>query len=208
MVGLADRPLPRLLPEAGSQVLHASLSQLGVGWHLSRSVTHVSLEVCGGYRLTLTDGSELEADLVVSAVGLVPNVGLAKEAGIECGRGIRVDEYLATSLADIYALGDAVELEGQLLPYLAPINAGLRALAATLTGSPTPVSYPVMPVMVKTPAAPVCVVVPPENVEPRWQVTKTTDGIEAGCYDSAGQLALMLATKRPRMPMPLAAHRP
>ncbi|WP_306766916.1 hypothetical protein [Halomonas marinisediminis] len=61
-------------------------------------------------------------------------------------------------------------------------------MVATLTGSPTPVSYPVMPVMVKTPAAPVCVVVPPENVEPRWQVAKTADGIEAGCYDNAGQL--------------------
>lgn len=187
VVGLADRPLPRLLPEAGSQVLHEALSRLGVSWHLSRSVTHVSLED-NGYRLTLTDGSELDADLVVSAVGLVPNVELAKEAGIDCGRGIRVNEYLATSLPDIYALGDAVEVEGQLLPYLAPINAGLRALAATLTGSPTPVSYPVMPVMVKTPAAPVCVVVPPENVEPRWQVAKTADGIEAGCYDDAGQL--------------------
>lgn len=76
-------------------------------------------------------GSELEADLVVSAVGLVPNIWLANEACIDCGRGIRVNEYLATSLAGIHALGG--------------------------------------------------VLVAPENVESLWQVTKTADGIEAGC---------------------------
>ncbi|MEQ6888125.1 FAD-dependent oxidoreductase [Halomonas sp. CS7] len=187
VVGLAERPLPRLLPEAGSEVLREALSRLGVGWHLGRSVARVAAEE-EGYRLTLTDDSELAADLVISAVGLAPNVELARAAGIDCGRGIRVDEALATSLPDVYALGDAVEIDGQLLPYLAPINAGLRALAATLTGTPTAVSYPVMPVMVKTPAAPVCVVVPPAATEVHWRVTATADGIEAGAFDSSGRL--------------------
>ncbi|WP_353960401.1 FAD-dependent oxidoreductase [Halomonas maura] len=185
VVGLAERPLPGLLPEAGSRVLREALSDLGVGWHLERSVASVAAEE-DGYRLTLTDGRELEADLVVSAVGLTPNTALARAAGIDCGRGIRVDDHLATTLPGIYALGDAVEIDGRLLPYLAPINAGLRALAATLTGTPTPVSYPVMPVMVKTPAAPVCVVVP--SGEAHWRVTETADGIEAGAYDAGGRL--------------------
>ncbi|WP_246404058.1 NAD(P)/FAD-dependent oxidoreductase [Halomonas stenophila] len=185
VVGLAERPLPRLLPEAGSRVLREALAALGVGWHLSRSVASVAAED-DGHRLMLTDGSELEADLVVSAVGLAPNVDLARSAGIDCGRGIRVDDRLATSRPGVYALGDAVEIDGQLVPYLAPINAGLRALAATLTGDPTAVSYPVMPVMVKTPAAPVCVVVPSGEVN--WRVTETADGIEAGGYDAIGRL--------------------
>ncbi|XKE47488.1 FAD-dependent oxidoreductase [Halomonas organivorans] len=187
VVGLAERPLPRLLPEAGSEVLREALAALGVGWHLSRSVARVAAEG-DGYRLTLTDGSELEADLVISAVGLVPNVELARAAGVDCGRGIRVDDHLATSLPDVYALGDAVEIDGQLLPYLAPINAGVRALAATLTGTPTAASYPVMPVMVKTPAAPVCVVVPPAEAQVSWRVTATADGIEAGGFDPIGRL--------------------
>ncbi|WP_229333196.1 FAD-dependent oxidoreductase [Halomonas sp. KAO] len=187
VVGLAQRPLPRLLPEAGSKVLREALSRLGVGWHLERSVASVAAED-DGYRLTLTDGRELAADLVVSAVGLAPNTALALSAGADCGCGIRVDDHLATSLPDVYALGDAVEIDGQLLPYLAPINAGIRALAATLTGTPTAVSYPVMPVMVKTPAAPVCVVVPPAEAEVNWRVTATTDGIEAGGYDATGRL--------------------
>ncbi|WP_343836676.1 FAD-dependent oxidoreductase [Halomonas beimenensis] len=187
VVGLAERPLPRLLPEAGSEVLREALARLGVCWHLSRSVASVAADE-EGYRLTLTDASELEADLVISAVGLVPNVELARAAGVDCGRGIRVDDHLATSLPDVYALGDAVEIDGQLLPYLAPINAGVRALAATLTGTPTAASYPVMPVMVKTPAAPVCVVVPPAEAQVSWRVTATADGIEAGGYDAIGRL--------------------
>lgn len=185
VIGLAERPLARLLPEQGSQVLREALSNLGVNWHLSCSVDSVASET-NGYRLMLTDGSSLEADLVVSAVGLTPNTGLAKSIGIDCGRGIRVDEYLATSLPDIYALGDVVEINHQLLPYLAPINAGLRALAATLSGSPTAAYYPVMPVMVKTPAAPICVVVP--SYSGNWQIETTQDGITAGCYDTAGRL--------------------
>ncbi len=187
VVGLADRPLPRLLPEAGSAALREALSRLGVSWYLQRSVSAVEA-AAGGYRLTLTDGSHLEADLVVSAVGLTPNIDLAQAAGIDCGRGIRVDAFLATSLPDVFALGDAVEIDGQLLPYLAPINAGLRALAATLCGTPTLVGYPVMPVMVKTPAAPVCVVVPPAEAEVSWRITATADGIEAGGYDAIGRL--------------------
>lgn len=187
VVGLAERPLPQLLPEAGSQILREAFSRLGVGWHLSRSVASVASQATG-YRLILTDGSELEADLVVSAVGLVPNVDLAQAAGIDCGRGIRVDNRLATSRPDVFAVGDAVEIDGQLLPYLAPINAGIRALAATLTGTPTTVSYPVMPVMVKTPAAPICVVVPPAEAKVSWRVTVTADGIEAGAHDAIGRL--------------------
>lgn len=185
VVGLAERPLSRLLPEAGSRVLSEALSALGVGWHLECSVMRVVAEGdC--YHLTLTDGSELEADLVISAVGLVPNIELAQAAGADCGRGIRVDGFLSTSLPEVYALGDAVEVDGLLLPYLAPINAGLRALASTLTGSPTAVNYPVMPVLVKTPAAPICVVVPPAEVN--WRVVTTADGIEAGGYDDGGRL--------------------
>lgn len=186
VVGLADRPLPRLLPAAGSAVLHKALSSLGVQWCLSRSLADVQNLPAGDYRLTLTDGTELEADLVISAVGLVPNVDLARQAGIDCGRGIRVDHYLATSAPDIYAIGDAVEIEGQLLPYLAPINAGIRALAATLDGSPTAVSYPTMPVLVKTPAAPVCVVVPPTGSSGRWQTDQIGDGIRAAFHDADG----------------------
>lgn len=187
VVGLAERPLPRLLPEASSQALHKALSQLGVEWYLQRSVTEVQ-GTEREYRLTLTDGNELEADLVVSAVGLSPNTELAIQAGIDCGRGIRVDEYLATSMPDIYALGDAVEIDGQLLPYLAPINAGLHALGATLSGEPTAVAYPLMPVMVKTPAAPVCVMVPPENHGGHWKEVRLDDGVKATCYDAQGML--------------------
>lgn len=182
VIGLAEQPLPRLLTEGGGWALHTALSALGVNWYLQRSVSAVQAEE-GSYRLTLTDDTLLDVDLVVSAVGLAPNIDLAVQAGIDCNRGICVDERLATSVPHIHAIGDAVEIDGQLLPYLAPINAGLHALAATLCGTPTPVSYPTMPVMVKTPAAPICVVVPPVAYDGRWQETDLADGIQAACYD-------------------------
>ncbi|MEX2475875.1 FAD-dependent oxidoreductase [Marinobacter sp.] len=186
VVGLAERPLPRLLPVAGSEVLRRGLSEIGVQWYLSRSLADVKSVPDGSYRLTLTDGTTLDSDLVVSAVGLSPNISLAQEAGVKCGRGIQVNEYLATSIPNIYALGDAVELNGQLLPYLAPINAGIKALAWTIDGTPTPVNYPVMPVLVKTPAAPVCVVAPPIEIAIQWRIDRTGDGVRAACYDDGG----------------------
>ncbi|MDL0432959.1 FAD-dependent oxidoreductase [Marinobacter sp. TBZ242] len=186
VVGLADRPLPRLLPAAGSEVLRRGLSEIGVQWYLSRSLADVKSAPDGSYRLTLTDGTTLDSDLLISAVGLSPNISLAQEAGVKCGRGIQVNDYLATSIPNIYALGDAVELNGQLLPYLAPINAGIKALALTIDGTPTPVDYPVMPVMVKTPAAPVCVVVPPSEVAVQWRVDRIGDGVRIQCHDDDG----------------------
>src|SRR5690606_36565167 len=141
VIGLGAWPMERLLPEAAGRQLQQALSGLGVQWNLRTTLQRIE-QGADGYRLTLSDGQTVDADLVLSAVGLRPNVQLAAEAGLECGRGIRVDAGLQTSKPGIYALGDCIEIDGQLLPYLAPINEGIRALARTLLGQPTPVSYP------------------------------------------------------------------
>ncbi|MCY1431735.1 Rubredoxin-NAD(+) reductase [compost metagenome] len=142
----------------------------------------------GGYQLTLADGQTVEADLVLSAVGLRPNLELALEAGLDCGRGIKVDAQLQTSRPGIYALGDCVEINGQLLPYLAPINEGIRALAKTLLGQPTTAHYPLAPVTVKTPAAPLCLLTPPGGCEGQWRCDTTSDGLSAVFHDRTGTM--------------------
>jgi len=139
-----------------------------------------------GYRLILADGQSLEADLLLSAVGLRPNLSLAQTAGLAVGRGIQVNEQLQTSQQGIYALGDCIEINGQLLPYLAPINQGIEALSKTLLGHPTAVSYPLMPVTVKTPAAPLCLLPPAAGVAGEWRCNATADGLSAGYYDAEG----------------------
>ena len=92
---------------------------------------------------------------------LRPRTSLAHEAGLAVNRGIVTNRLLATSAPNVHALGDCAEVDGHTLPYVMPIMQQARALAATLAGTPTPVLYPAMPVIVKTPACPTVVCPPP-----------------------------------------------
>jgi len=175
---IADRPLARLLPEAASARLQKALEAGGTVFKLGTSVTAVD-RADGALRLTLSDGSQLETDLVVSAIGLKPRTGLAELAGAEIARGVRVDREMATSVPHVYALGDCAEVESLLLPYVMPLMQQARALAATLAGKRTAVAYPAMPVMVKTPACPTVVCPPSAGAEGSWQVVETDESLEA-----------------------------
>ncbi|MFJ3487399.1 FAD-dependent oxidoreductase [Pseudomonas sp. NPDC090202] len=185
VIGLGRWPMERLLPVETGQLLQTALSDLGVRWHLQNTVEAIESSD-QGYVLTLADGQTLTADLVLSAVGLRPDLSLAQSAGLAVGRGIQVNAELQTSVPGIYALGDCIEIDGQLLPYLAPINQGIQALSKTLLGQPTAVDYPLMPVTVKTPAAPLCLLVPGTTGE--WRCTPTPDGMSASFYDADGRL--------------------
>ncbi|MBN8772396.1 MAG: FAD-dependent oxidoreductase, partial [Thiobacillus sp.] len=85
-------------------------------------------------------------------------------------------------------LGDCAEVDGQNLPYVQPLMVQARALAATLTGTPTPVVYPAMPVMVKTPAHPVAVLPPRLGASGGWKVECGDTGICALHVDDNGRL--------------------
>ena len=185
VIGLGRWPMERLLPAEAGQLLQAALCDLGVKWYLQNTVE--AIESSGpGYRLKLAGGQTLEADLVLSAVGLRPDLSLAHSAGLAVGRGIQVNPQLQTSVSGIFALGDCIEIDGQLLPYLAPINQGIQALSKTLLGQPTAVAYPLMPVTVKTPAAPLCLLAPTGAGE--WRCTPTPDGLSGVFYDGEGRL--------------------
>ncbi len=182
----APRPLGRLLPEPAAERLRLALAAIGVVWHLGTTARAVSRQAAQ-LRLDLADGSALEADAVLSAVGLRPRIQLAQRAGLKVNRGIVTDRLLQTSAADIYALGDCAEVGGQTLPYVLPLMQAARALARTLTGTATPVVYPAMPVVVKTPTMPV-VVCPPPALPGTWKATQDADGVEARFEDGDGKL--------------------
>src|SRR3990167_9206212 len=178
VVDVADRVLARLMPAEASALLQARLE--GAGAHFKLGVGAVSVShTASGLSLTLSDGSTLQADLVVSAVGLKPRTSLAAQAGAAAGRGVQVNYLLATSVPHMHALGDCAEVDGQWLPYVMPLMQQARALAATLAGKPTPVAYPVMPVVVKTPAWPTVVCPPPADAAGQWVVTSSDDALEA-----------------------------
>lgn len=174
----APWPLGRLLPEAGGAYFRAGLEAAGVVFRMGTSAIGVDRQGAA-YRLRLSDGGVAEADLVLSAVGLRPRTGLAEAAGVQIGRGIVTDRQLATSAAGVFAIGDCAEVAGLNLPFVMPIMQQVRALAKTLTGTPTTVSYPAMPVLVKTPALPTVVAPPPAGVAGEWVLTYSGGGLEA-----------------------------
>lgn len=187
VVHLGEWPLERLLPVEAGQRLADSLAARGVAWHFGRSAKSVE-QTSAGYRVGLHNGEIIETDVVLSAIGLRPRTQLAQAAGIPVGRGIQTDRQLETGAPDVYAMGDCAEVEGLNLPYVQPLMVQARALAATLTGTPTPVVYPAMPVMVKTPAHPVAVLPPKIGAAGGWQVECGDSGVCALHTDAAGRL--------------------
>ncbi|MEJ1378621.1 MAG: FAD-dependent oxidoreductase, partial [Candidatus Sedimenticola sp. (ex Thyasira tokunagai)] len=178
VIGPDAYPISTLLPQEVGLSLQSTLQKQGVDWHLGTVVEAIN-RTDDGYLLALKDGSQVDADLVVSAVGLVPDIHLATETGLDTNRGIRVDSSLKSSLPGIYALGDCAEVDGVNLPFVMSLMLGAKALAKTLAGEGTAVNYPVMPVVIKTPACPVVAVPPPRGVEGAWDIDRSSGGVKA-----------------------------
>ncbi len=188
VVHLGGWPLERLVPEAVGRGMVADLGRRGVAWRFGRTAKAVDTAP-SGFRLTLDNGDQLEADLVLSAIGLRPRTALAAAAGLKVNRGIVVDRRLATSDPRIHAVGDCAEVEGLVLPYVQPLLAQVRALAATLAGTPTRVVYPAMPVVVKTPASPLVVLPPPQGTVGEWRLEQHEGGLRGLFLDGDQRLA-------------------
>ncbi|MDO8267392.1 MAG: FAD-dependent oxidoreductase [Moraxellaceae bacterium] len=172
------RVLPTLLPERASAAVASGLESLGVKFHFGHSVKGV-WKKDDGVEVELSNGERLAGDLVLSAIGLRPRVSLAQTAGLEVGRGVKVDRCLRSSDASIYALGDCAEVEGKVLLYVLPLMAAARALAKTLTGTDTAVQYPAMPVQIKTPVCPVIVSPVAPGTEGSWEVEAEGNDVRA-----------------------------
>lgn len=212
VLDLADRALGRLLPPQSSTLLQSKLEAAGASFRFGVAAKSIDKAASGqGLVVTLSDGSQLETDLVLSAIGLKPRTGLAAQAGLTVNRGVVVDTSLQTSAPHVYAVGDMAEVAGLNLPFVMPIMQQARALAATLAGTPTPVSYPAMPVVVKTPACPTVVCPPAMGAQGQWQVTEIEEGLEArflGGADGQQLLGFALQGKATAQRQALAAQVP
>lgn len=119
-----------------AQIVHAHLLEKGVRLYLETAVESFA-KAGEAIEIKFSDGRTLVADMVILSIGVRPNTALASSAGIDLGpmRGIKVDEYLRTSDANIYAVGDAIEfthpvMGGTWLNYLAgPANRQARIVA-------------------------------------------------------------------------------
>ncbi|MEJ2532029.1 MAG: FAD-dependent oxidoreductase [Halioglobus sp.] len=179
--------LPTLLPEPAGRAVQAALEAKGARFHFGPLVTAVGRSG-EGVVVSLNNGTTIEADIVLCAVGVRPRIELAEASGIETNRGIVTDRLLQTSAPNVYALGDCAEVQGHVLVYVAPLMACARALGKTLAGEPTEVSYPAMPVTIKTPACPVVVAPPPATADGQWQIAAEGSSVRAEFRDAGGGL--------------------
>ncbi len=181
LVDPAPYPLSRFVPEPVGKTLQNALATLGVTWHLGQVVECVEANT-SAITATLSSGAQIEADAILSSIGLRPRTQLAERAGLQVNRGIMVNRRLETSAADVYALGDCAEVEGLVLPFVMPIMHAARALAKTLAGEPTDLSYPAMPVVVKTTSYPIVVAPPLPGVNGDWETDELEGGVRALFY--------------------------
>lgn len=188
VVDLAPHALGRLLPSHVAQAFQEKLTQTGIQFHFNCTVEQINKNGTAGYSLSLSNGQTLNADMVLSAVGLQPNIALAQGAQITCNRGVITNTLLETNQANIYALGDCAEVAGMVLPYVMPLMQQARALAKTLNQQATPIHYPAMPVAVKTPAAPLTVLAIMQQLELNWETELFEDGMLSKATDPQGTL--------------------
>ena len=187
IIGLDELPLNRLLPEQASEYLKLALAEQGVNWHLGQQTKQINFSE-SIFKIDLESGVTIEVDVVLSAIGLKPNIEIAKDAGIDINKGIVVNQHLETNRKNIFALGDCAEVTGLFLPYVMPLMNSARALAKTLNGEATEVKYPAMPVLVKTPSCSVVVASPASDVEGEWVIKQDEQGVHAQYFDKEGKL--------------------
>lgn len=120
VVHLLEDLMERQLDRTASSMLQAELTRQGVKFAMGKQTA----ELTGDERVTglrFSDGSELPAEFVVMAVGIKPNIQLAQDSGIAVNRGIVVDDYLRTSMADVYSVGECTEHRGTCYGLVAPL---------------------------------------------------------------------------------------
>ncbi|KGA96565.1 nitrite reductase [Alkalihalobacillus alcalophilus ATCC 27647 = CGMCC 1.3604] len=129
VIHLQDFLMERQLDRTAAKMLQEELENQGMRFHLNKQTE----KLLGGKRvegLLFKDGTKLETDLVVMAVGIKPNIQLAQKTGLEIGRAIQVNDKLETSQPNVYAVGECAEHRGVVYGLVAPLYEQGKVLAA------------------------------------------------------------------------------
>jgi nitrite reductase (NADH) large subunit len=131
VVHLLDTLMERQLDASAAALLKSSLENRGLKFRMpAKTVAILGEQRTTGLRFD--DGSELQADLVVMAVGVRPNIDLARKAGLQCGRGVLVTDTMQTFDPSIYAVGECVQHRNSTFGLVAPLWEQARVCAAHL----------------------------------------------------------------------------
>ncbi len=129
-----DIPLNRQLDQESGELLKFELAERGLKFKMNASTQDIVSDDQGNVKkLIFKDGSEIETDLVIMAIGIRPNFKLAKEAGVHCEKGIIVSDTLQTYDPTIYALGECIQHRGDTFGLVAPLYDQARVLANHLS---------------------------------------------------------------------------
>ncbi|MFK7866408.1 MAG: NAD(P)/FAD-dependent oxidoreductase [Alphaproteobacteria bacterium] len=109
VVEMGDRMVPRMLDSTCGNLIKTWCAQKGVDVETSTKINQVK-QGKNGLEIDLDNGSTLEADLLVVAAGVKPNADCVADTGIKIAQGIHVDDYMESSVPDIYAIGDVAEV--------------------------------------------------------------------------------------------------
>ncbi|NIY48434.1 NADH:flavorubredoxin reductase NorW [Cedecea colo] len=186
--------LASLMPAEVSSRLQHRLNQMGVELLFNQRLASLT-KTPQGINAALSNDRIVAVDAVVAAIGLRPNVELAKRAGLVVNHGIVVNRQLQTSDANIYALGDCAEIEGKVLPFLQPIQFSAMTLAKNLLGATDGLTLPAMLVKVKTPELPLHLAGETQRADLHWQITAEPQGLIAKGYDDAQQLKAFIVSE-------------
>lgn len=141
VVHLMPTLMERQLDPLSGDLLAEDLRSRGIAVHTGAN-TQAILGEDGVRAVALADGRELPADLVVMAVGIRPNTTLAKAAGLDCGRGVQIDDAMRTSDPHIHAVGECVEYRGQVFGLVTPLYDMAKICADRIAGTADSVYEP------------------------------------------------------------------
>ncbi|MFL6669734.1 MAG: NAD(P)/FAD-dependent oxidoreductase, partial [Burkholderia ambifaria] len=133
LVHLMDRLMERQLDGPAAALLKSLVERKGIEILLNANTAriHGETRVEG---VELADGRRIDADAVIFAAGIRPNIALAKEAGIPVNRGIVVDDHMQTGAPDVFAIGECAEHRGICYGLVEPAYEQARVLARHLAG--------------------------------------------------------------------------
>lgn len=182
-----NRLLGDRLPALCASRLARRLTAAGVHVVLEDGIQRVDQGV-DGLELTTLSGARRTADLVVAVLGSRPRTAVARDAGLETGRGVRVDAELRTSDPDVFALGECAELAGRVFTLSEDMDTASRVVAEVLCGGRARMSWRPWLHRLQIDACPTVLCDPPP-VSGEWQETATRRGVKAFFHDRHGDLA-------------------
>ncbi|WP_368030847.1 nitrite reductase large subunit NirB [Arcobacter sp. s6] len=128
--------LSQQLDSTGGRLLQKNLESYGIEFKLNTTIEEISGEKTVE-KVSFTDGTSVDSNLVVFATGIIPNKALALDASLECNKGIVVDDFLKTSDDSIFAIGECVEHNGNTYGLVAPLYEQAKVLAKVLADKKT-----------------------------------------------------------------------